>query len=298
MLAWSLIEAQAYTLRRDTVPVLPTGSPDVRVLHISDLHLRPSQRRKIAWVRDLADLEPDLVVNTGDNMAHLDAMPAVLEALAPLLTVPGAFVTGSNDYYAPALKNPVRYLIPHGRQRGSDGPVAPRLPGEELAEAFAAAGWKDLGNKRATLSAGGVTFSLVGTDDAHMKRDHFPAPSQEATPAADGSDAVVRLGVTHAPYRRVLNRMRTDGCAMVFAGHTHGGQLCVPGHGALVTNCDLDPGRASGLHGWPGARPDDGGATSIWLQVSAGLGTSPFTPVRFACRPEATLLTLTARHPA
>jgi predicted MPP superfamily phosphohydrolase len=63
-----------------------------------------------------------------------------------------------------------------------------------------------------------------------------------------------------------------------------------------VTNCDLDRARASGLHGWPGARPDrEGGEGSTWLHVSAGAGTSPYAQVRFACRPEATLMTLTAR---
>ncbi len=100
--------------------------------------------------------------------------------------------------------------------------------------------------------------------------------------------------MTHAPYTRVLDAMQADGADLVLAGHTHGGQLALPLYGALVTNCDLDRGRAKGLHGWPGPRPDAaGGEGSTWLHVSAGLGTSPFAPVRFACRPEATLVTLT-----
>jgi predicted MPP superfamily phosphohydrolase len=79
--------------------------------------------------------------------------------------------------------------------------------------------------------------------------------------------------------------MNADGADLVLAGHTHGGQLCVPGVGALVTNCDLPRSRAKGMsqHG------------DAVLHVSAGLGTSPYAPVRFACRPEATLLTITAR---
>jgi predicted MPP superfamily phosphohydrolase len=106
----------------------------------------------------------------------------------------------------------------------------------------------------------------------------------------------LRLGVTHAPYRRILDEMQADGADLILAGHTHGGQLALPFYGALVTNCDLDTRRAKGLHGWPGARPDEpDGAGSTWMHVSAGLGTSPYAPVRFACRPEATLLTLVAR---
>lgn len=69
------------------------------------------------------------------------------------------------------------------------------------------------------------------------------------------------------------------------AGHTHGGQLCLPFYGALVTNCDLDRSRAKGASSW--------GAETA-LHVSAGIGTSPFAPLRFCCRPEATLLTLVA----
>jgi predicted MPP superfamily phosphohydrolase len=75
----------------------------------------------------------------------------------------------------------------------------------------------------------------------------------------------------------------------MLAGHTHGGQVCVPGFGALVTNCDIPRRQVKGVSSWT---HDDRTAA---LEVSAGLGTSVWAPVRFACRPEATLLTLTAR---
>jgi len=104
----------------------------------------------------------------------------------------------------------------------------------------------------------------------------------------------------------VLDAMVADGASVVLAGHTHGGQLALPVWGALVTNCDLDTRRAKGVsRWWPGAgRTGHGGGAApssqapqdaAWLHVSAGLGTSPYAPVRFACRPEATLLTLVAR---
>jgi uncharacterized protein len=92
----------------------------------------------------------------------------------------------------------------------------------------------------------------------------------------------------------VLDQFAGDGYDAIFAGHTHGGQLRLPFAGALVTNCDLDTRRASGLHRHP-ADAEPGTPGSAWLHVSAGLGTSPFAPVRFCCRPEATLLTLTPR---
>ncbi len=287
-LAYAHLETKLFTLRRVSVPVLPPGEPDLRVLHVSDLHLTPAQERKIAWVRSLAALEPHLVVDTGDNLAHPDSLGPVLHALEPLLALPGAFVMGSNDYYEPRPKNPARYLLPDARV-----PIRrePDLPGDELGAAMRDAGWKDLTNRRDVVVADGRRLSLVGVDDPHLDRDEFPA-RMSAGPDSD----VLHLGVSHAPYRRVLDRMHADGADVVLAGHTHGGQLCLPGVGALVTNCDIDRKRAKGLHGWPGPRPDEaGGAGSAWLHVSAGAGTSPYAPVRFACRPEATLLTLTAR---
>ncbi|WP_448070792.1 metallophosphoesterase [Georgenia yuyongxinii] len=299
-LGWALTEARLYTLRRHTVPVLPAGARTLRVLHVSDLHLTPHQRDKIAWVRALDRLDPDFVVTTGDNMAHREALPAVLEAYGPLLDRPGAFVLGSNDYFAPRPKNPARYLLPDART--AMPPEPPRLPSDEIADAFRRAGWKDLTNRRDAVVVGGTEISLVGVDDPHLDRDRFPnVPATAGRTAADarprGTPARgLHLGVAHAPYVRVLDAMRDDGCDLVLAGHTHGGQLCLPLAGALVTNCDLDRARASGLHGWPGGRPGTpGGAGSVWLHVSAGLGTSPYTPVRFACRPEASLLSLTPR---
>jgi predicted MPP superfamily phosphohydrolase len=301
------VEVRWYTLRRFVVPVLPAGVPDVRVLHLSDLHLLPTQDRKVEWVRSLAALDPHLVVTTGDNIAHMQALPALLHAYEPLLERPGAFVLGSNDYFAPRPKNPARYLLSDARDAGDE----PRLlPFGEMTTAFRAAGWKDLTNRRdaVVLGAGddALNVALVGVDDPHLDRDRFPASTRgNAQPAAVGTAgtggpvgrATLRLGVAHAPYRRVLDAMHDDGADLILAGHTHGGQLCLPGWGALVTNCDLDTRRAKGLHGWPGARPDSpGGAASSWLHVSAGLGTSPYAPVRFACRPEASLLTLVPRE--
>ncbi len=90
----------------------------------------------------------------------------------------------------------------------------------------------------------------------------------------------------------MLDQFASDGYDATLAGHTHGGQVCLPGRGALVTNCDLEPARAKGLHRHP-ADAAPGVPGSSWLHVSAGLGTSPYAPVRFCCRPEATLLTLT-----
>ncbi|MDQ1727854.1 MAG: uncharacterized protein QOK14_1899 [Frankiaceae bacterium] len=275
-LSYSLWEARSFRLRRVDVPCLPTGTPPLRVLHFSDAHLTPGQRHKQDWIRRLDELEPDLVVQTGDNLAHLRAVPAVLDAYAPLLRRPGVFVLGSNDYYAPKPKNPANYL----RRDAGKRVIGVPLPWRELRDAFTAAGWLDLSNRRATLSVKGVDLTFAGVDDPHISRDRYDAGP---APVAD-----LAIGVTHSPEPRVLDPMAADGYRLLLAGHTHGGQLCVPGYGALVTNCALPTSMAKGLHRWPAA----GAPGGSWLHVSAGLGCSPYTPVRFACPPEATLLTL------
>jgi predicted MPP superfamily phosphohydrolase len=284
----SLVERNAYALRRVTVPVLPPGHRPLRVVHVSDLHLMPGQRRKTAWVAALADLRPDLVINTGDNISHPDAIPLALEAFSAFEGVPGVFVMGSNDYFVPQPKNPFLYLLP---PRAPAPSRSPRLPTEDLVKGMLDFGWTDLTNARATLAVAGSPVEFVGVDDPHLKYDRYGLVEGPFSPEAE-----LRVGVTHAPYQRILDAMTRDGAELVVAGHTHGGQLCLPLYGALVTNCDLDRGRAKGLsRWWPGAGRSLGSPPppdAAWLEVSAGLGTSPYAPVRFACRPEATLLTL------
>ncbi len=294
VLAWSvLVEPRAFALRRFEVPVLPAGSAPLRILHVSDLHLTPGQAYRADWLRGLDALEPDLVVSTGDNLAHPDAVLPVLQAYGPLLCRPGAFVLGSNDYFAPKAKNPLRYLD-DSHPRGA-ALTTQRLPTQDLVDGFTAAGWSDLTNARTRRSVTGLDLELVGVDDPHLGQDRYDLARAPAAPDAD-----LTIGVTHAPYQRVLDAMTGDGAALVLAGHTHGGQVCLPGHGALVTNCDMDTGRAKGLsRWWPGAgHAGRGGAApqdSAYLHVSAGLGASPYSPMRLACRPEATLLTLRPR---
>ncbi|SEH60255.1 Predicted phosphohydrolase, MPP superfamily [Mycolicibacterium rutilum] len=271
----SLIERNAFVLRELTMPVLSPGSAPLKVLHISDIHMRPGQRRKQAWLRDLASLEPDLVVNTGDNLAHPKAVPAVVQSLSELLSVPGLFVFGSNDYFGPRPKNPMNYLTrPTHRIHGEP------LPWQDLRAAFTERGWLDMTHTRRELEVRGVHIAVAGVDDPHLTRDRYDTIAGPASQAAD-----LTLGLTHSPEPRVLDRFAADGYQLVMAGHTHGGQLCLPFYGAIVTNCELDRSRVKGPSRW-GAR--------MQLHVSAGIGTSPYAPMRFCCRPEATLLTLVA----
>lgn len=286
----TVLERNWYAVRSVTVPVLAPGSAPVRILQISDLHLVPRQRRRIEWVRSLTRFEPDLVLNTGDNCSDMDAVPFVLEAMQPFLHLPGAFVLGSNDYFAPWFKNPFSYFADRRVTALDHQPE--KLPVEALVAGLGSEGWSDLRNRRETLKVNGQCVELVGVDDPHIGLDRYDDVAGPGAP-----DVAATLGVVHAPYTRVLDAMAADDIPLIIAGHTHGGQVCVPFYGALVTNCDLDRGRASGLsRWWTGAGVGvPAPADPAYLQVSAGLGHNKYSPVRFACRPEANLITLVPR---
>lgn len=270
----TLVERNAFALRHQTLSILEPGATPLRVLHISDLHMMPNQRLKQAWVQELEGLQPDLVINTGDNLAHPQAVPSVIQALGGLLSVPGLFVFGSNDYFGPKPKNPMKYFKKeHKRTHGEP------LPWQDLRAAFTERGWLDATHAVRELEVAGVRVAAAGVDDPHIGRDRYETIEGRPNPLAH-----LRLGLTHSPEPRVLDRFADDGYDLVMAGHTHGGQLCLPFYGALVTNCQLDRSRVKGPSAW---------GASMKLHVSAGLGTSPYAPARFCCRPEATLLTLT-----
>ena len=128
---------------------------------------------------------------------------------------------------------------------------------------------------------------VAGTAGDVLWTDTDTGFTQFAVAGAFESNAFA-FGVTHAPYKRVLQSFETDKADLVLAGHTHGGQICIPFYGALVTNCDLPQGQAKGYSTF--------GESKMPLHVSAGVGTSPFAQVRIACRPEATLITLSAKR--
>lgn len=279
------IELRAFKLHRVQVPVLAPGTlaragkregEPFRILHVSDFHMLPDQKLKQKWVASLDALNPDLVINTGDNLGSDKAVPSVLAALGPLLNRPGAFVFGTNDYFAPRPVNPLKYLT--GKKRK---PSRVELPWRGMRAAFIEHGWQDATHARLEFVAGGVKVVLSGVDDPHHELEDY---SQIA--GAPNADADIAIGLSHSPEPHVLDAFAEDGYDLVLSGHTHGGQVCLPGGKAIVTNCGIDRSRASGLSRW---------TEKTWLHVSNGLGTSPYAPVRLFCRPSATLIEVVER---
>lgn len=197
---------------------------------------------------------------------------------------------------------------PHGHRDqyvgfDSDGVGEPRQAGVGAGETSAAGVTSGGGPREAEATGtGGPGKTEVTSGGGRNQRGFTSAGevgfSNEYLRATGRS---VRLGLSHAPYARVLNQFLSDGTDLVFCGHTHGGQVCLPGGHALVTNCDLDPQFASGLFEWqadtcPGRESEIGepDRASMTVCVSPGLGTSPFTPWRVFCPPVAYIVELIA----
>lgn len=290
--AWgNLVEKNRFTLRHDVVPILDPGSEPITILHLSDIHMAPWNSAAIAWIRELAATAPDIVVGTGDFLGHPDGLSALTEALLPLSGIPGVVTHGSNDRVAPRFKNPFSYLLgPSQVGHGSGSP----MDFDGLKNIYAhTLGWVDIDNGATRLEIKGQTLDFVGVGDAHYGEDalaQLPGIVDDLRESVDDrsstDSSITTIGVTHAPYRRVLDALVTHGAELIFAGHTHGGQVCLPGGRALTTNSDLPTAQARGLSRWNHA------SRSSHLNVSAGLGTSIYAPIRLFCPPEAILITL------
>jgi len=285
---WGIgIERHLFTVRQHELPLLPAGSAPLRILHLSDAHMAPWQRRKQQWIAALAGLEPDLVVNTGDNLGHADGLRGLRVALDPLHGIPGVFVHGSNDHTAPSPRNPLKYFTGPSNITHKAEPLDTEALDGYLTDEL---GWLDLNNAVGSVDAAGLRIAAFGVSDAHRGWDRLEVLPDLLEELRDDTGPALTLGVTHAPYRRVLDDFTDLGADAIFAGHTHGGQVRIPGSpAALVANCDIPLRQARGLSEWTHL------GRTVPLNVSAGLGHSIYAPVRFACRPEASLITLVAR---
>lgn len=268
---WGIfVERRRYRLVRHRLDILPaTATAPLTVLHLSDLHFVRRDQGKAAFLAGLPTA--DVTVVTGDFLAEPEAVETTVAAVrATRGRLASWFVLGSNDYFAP---RPLNYLAYFRRTRRPRRAVRGR--GDDLIEQLRSDGWDDITNIRRDADLGGLPIELLGLDDAHIAwHDLRVAP--RTSPERFG------FAVMHSPDS--APETASLGYDLMVAGHTHGGQVCAPGFGALVTNCSLPSHLVSGL-----VRMGD-----AIMNVSPGLGTSKYAPFRFFCRPEATLLEL---HP-
>ncbi|HEX3300537.1 MAG TPA: metallophosphoesterase [Actinomycetota bacterium] len=265
-----VIERRWYRLRTYDLAILPSGGPDrLDVLHLSDLHVVRGDNAKRRFLAGLP--RADVTVVTGDVLGEPEAVENAVDMLQPARGTMGSwFVLGSNDYFEPKPLNYLAYFRRHRKHRTAAGGRA-----RDLIAQLTSDGWIDLTNSRRETTIGDLDVELLGLDDAHIRWHDLRVAPRETN----------RFGVAvmHSPDS--APETAALGYDLMFAGHTHGGQVCLPLVGALVTNCSMPPRLVAGLIRM--------GPTV--LHTSRGLGTSKYAPFRFCCRPEATILRLTRK---
>lgn len=252
-------EAQRLHLTRVEVPVphLPEALDGIEIIHLSDLHLTGYGPYEQDLLRALRPLPARVVVITGDFLGG----PGGAQALIPLLMEIGRDrimlgVLGNHDYRPPVNT-------------------------AALARDLARAGVRLLVNDAAVVVERGHRLRFVGVDDPHTDRaDVEKAMAALPPPLGDQPEPVVVLA--HSP--DVFPDAERAGADLILAGHTHGGQVCLPGGFPLLTNTRRVGRRfARGLV--------DVGETPMF--VTRGIGTSAVR-LRLFCPPEIAVVRLVA----
>ncbi len=240
------------------------------ILHLSDLHLHAPDQRKAEFLSYITSLDYDLVVLTGDifeNEGGIKYAPSLLTKKPRL----GAFaILGNHDYYAYTIFNRiVGRLLKRFRNPSKRRDVTP------LISALEDNGYTVLRNQFVRLPV--QRISVIGVDYPCMDEPAL----QQLVSKADKDDLLISL--FHLP--KNLEHFVRANIRLVFGGHTHGGQVRIPGIGAIVTDSEMARHEASGL-----ARRGN-----TLFHISRGLGQDPFpiTNFRIFCPPAATVLEVT-----
>jgi uncharacterized protein len=263
LLLYPLWEAVAVRINhlRIELPKLPSGLEGLSMLLATDLHVTRKGRRERHLERLLcACPEVDLLLIGGDVARCPRGMAVALDLFAGVRHRLGAFAVLGNSE--------------HKRE----------APTTELIHLMEKVGVTVLNNAHQILVARGTGFVIAGVDDPFEDRDDLPAALNGADPAA------FLLLLSHSP--EVVLRLGCPCPDLILAGHTHGGQIRLPGMKALYTHNSRGVDLDAGLFG-----PEDlvrfnpNLIDHPFMYVSRGIGTSRL-PVRFLCPPEVTFITL------
>lgn len=285
---YMLFEAQWLRLRRMTLPVpgLPASMEGLKLLHLSDLHAGAPGPGRLAiskLVEASRRAQPDIVLFTGDMTDKQKDVRPYLGLLAKIEARHGKFaVLGNHDHgqRKTVFQDLMRRLT---GQTGGGGRAQVVYENVEHTvnlnrRLLAKAGIRLLENECRLVSLDGRRGSVqvCGIDDLQ-----YGYADLEGMMARVDRAAPLRILLSHSP--NAADCISGDEFQLLLAGHTHGGQICVPKPGGKILLSTSGAGYAVGVYRLP----------KLTMHVSPGVGTT-LLPFRFLSRPEATLLTLTA----
>lgn len=250
LVVYMLWEARGFTITEEEVVLkrLPSTFDGVRLFFISDFHRRQLTDSHIEQI--LGHRRASLFLVGGDMTEQGAHLESSVENIAKLRQLgPVAAVHGNHDY---------------------------KVNVRELDDKLNQLGVKMLDNEAMRLEQNGQFIWLVGWDDYSSKRTNVKLAMSE--PEQEPSCTIV---LTHDPLS--LRKAELQGIDLVLSGHTHGGQIYLPGYGPLRTSKFY----RKYLCGWHTFR----GQGSTILFITKGFGTS-HVPFRLLCKPEAHFITL------
>ena len=240
-----------------------------RILHISDIHFDEKvKRNRVLWDA-LHDASADIVLITGDFITHDSYTELLVEFLEGSIARDGIYgILGNHDYY-------YRTLWQHARHNILGRDYAPN-DWQRLVNSLERLGIKILINDYVSIkSARGPQIFLEGTDDPVLGKPEIGDPNP------DYQLANLRILLSHSPDILYSSDIRKKKFDLLLSGHTHGGQIRVPGVGPLLTGTRYAKrSETFGLF-----RSLNGMA----VNVSSGIGYS-LMPLRINCPSEIILI--------
>ncbi len=297
----------------DTATVQGAGRegkiPILKILHLSDFHLRKGFKggRLFDFVRSLAKREYDLIFITGDIVENKDNVDYLISMLKPLKAKYGKYaVLGVHDHYQKALYEFARNMLKRKKSyyKVNDIPELKKRLGKigievlenenrilEIDDAqinsVEIVGLGDPVIEKTDLAKAFKGLETIGKEDIIDELNAREAVTETFKPGKNnahrlGQQGKLRFVLIHTPDSWIMPTLARKNTDIVFAGHTHGGQVRLPLIGAIISGCRIETRFASGLFYFQ----------KMVLYISRGLGEGKYSQFRACCPPEAGIITL------
>ncbi len=303
------------------------NEPLLTILHLSDFHLRKDKKgdKLFHFINGLKVLKPDLILITGDLVEKNEYFSYLIEMLSGFIARLGKYaVFGVHDYYDKTIKEFTKNMLKRKKEYRRENDVMGlsknldsvgirvlrnsmvRIALKEIPDSAPGGTWERYHHRLEGDQIGEV--QIIGLEDAIIEKTDIALAFKElnadfknnysgASSARNrkeyfkqrkskvhnlNNSGSVRICITHTPDMDMMVELVKRGIDIILCGHTHGGQVRLPGVGALLTGSKIKARFASGLFYF----------RDFVLYTSRGLGEGRYSPFRFYCQPEASLISI------